>query len=77
MILLLIASIFLFSCAEKVQYKNVYVPVKCQVPEIEEPQYIKPSENANYPEILKTLLENYRMCKVYSEKLKQSQEVCK
>ncbi len=52
MILLLIASIFLFSCAEKVQYKNVYVPVKCQVPEIEEPQYIKPSENANYPEIL-------------------------
>ncbi|QWK19748.1 MAG: hypothetical protein KNN13_09800 [Hydrogenobacter thermophilus] len=78
MILFLIASVFLFSsCAEKVQYRNVYVPVKCQIPEIEEPQYIKPSENTSYPDLLKILLENYRMCRVYSEKLKQSMEVCK
>ena len=74
---LLVASFifFLFSCAEKVVYKTVAVPVRCQIPKVEEPEYIKPS-CASYTEILKALIENYRMCRIYSEELKKATEVC-
>ncbi|RMG99403.1 MAG: hypothetical protein D6699_08475 [Aquificota bacterium] len=76
-VVFLIALAFLFSCAEKVQYRNVHVPIKCQPPEIEEPRYIKPLQDTSYPELLQILLENYRMCRTYSEKLKQALEVCR
>jgi hypothetical protein len=68
--------LFLFSCAEKVVYKTVAVPVRCQIPKVEEPEYIKPSSGASYTEILKALIENYRMCRIYSEELKKATEVC-
>jgi hypothetical protein len=74
--LLVASTLFLFSCAEKVVYKTVAVPVRCQIPKVEEPEYIKPSRGASYTEILKALIENYRMCRIYSEELKKATEVC-
>lgn len=73
---LLLPFLFLFSCAEKVIYKTVSVPVKCQPPEPEEPTYIKPTQDMSYTDVLKALIENYRMCRMYSEQLKKAQEVC-
>ncbi len=76
LLMVLLLPFFLFSCAQKTAYKTVQVPVRCQVPKVEEPNYIKPSDQMSYPELLKALIENYHMCRMYSEELKKAMEVC-
>ncbi len=74
-----IAILSLSSCATKVIEKpvRVEVPVRCEVPEIEKPNYLKPSEQDNAVEVLRKLLHNYAECRIYSERLEKALEVCK
>lgn len=77
--LMSIAILSLSSCATKVIEKpvRVEVPVRCEVPEIEKPNYLKPAEQDSATEILRKLLHNYAECRIYSERLEKALEVCR
>ena len=77
--LMSIAILSLSSCATKVIEKpgRVEVPVRCEVPEVEKPSYLKPAEQDSATEILRKLLHNYAECRIYSERLEKAMEVCK
>lgn len=73
--------ILISGCSNKIKTveKPIIVkePVKCEIPEIPEPQYIIPNDNDTYSDILKKLLYNYAECRNYNEKLKKALEVCR
>lgn len=77
--LMSIAILSLNSCATKVVEKpiRVEVPVRCEVPEIEKPSYLKPAEQDSAVEVLRKLLHNYAECRIYSERLEKALEVCR
>jgi hypothetical protein len=63
------------SATPRVEYNTVYVPQKCVIPKVQEPQI----DNWHYEtnaDIIAKALSNYTHMKEYAEKLLKAQEVC-
>lgn len=73
--LLMIFFISGCSTTPRVEYKTVYVPQKCVISKVQEPQI----DNWRYEtssDIIAKALSNYTHMKEYSEKLLEAQKVC-
>ena len=73
----ILIALLLSGCANNPETpKIVYVPQKCHIPEVENPDI----DNTHYisnNDIIAKVLKNYVAVKEYSEKLLQAQKVCK
>ncbi|MEN3039598.1 MAG: hypothetical protein ABDI07_10715 [Candidatus Kryptonium sp.] len=51
--------------------------MKCEIPEVPKPNYIKPSKDDKHYDLLRILLHNYSECRKHEQNLLKAIEVCK
>jgi len=77
LLILLIASSFVFACAGKVHVVEKEVYVRCPMPEVPKTPKPKVSENATYTEKLKALLDYLFRLEKENEILREVIDTCR
>jgi len=74
--LALLGLVVVTGCAPQTKYIEKPVIMKCQIPEIPEPDLDPVPEDASYPEKLKVILNNCLKINKHRELLKEAIKLC-